>query len=294
MIKRKYRLKGHESFILRDGWLTKGIQAVEKDNGVFSKNSGADALGVGTNMAKAIRYWMRTAGVTRDVPQKGVQLTEIGKTIAKYDPYIEDPFTLWILHCKIAGNFEQATAWNVFFNKMDLTSAFTRDDMFKMEQELILEETGEEEVSERSLRDDCTAILSMYSEKGDQGDDPEDKRISPFEELGLISRVAKGKYVKTRPIMNKLDPLVFLFLIMEELNANGSMQIDYTTDGYNMPGKLLNLNRIIVNDFLDTLQMKKFIIVNRTAGLDIIYPDQSKELTPVDLLTMHYERDITS
>ena len=294
MIKRKYRLKGHESFILRDGWLTKGIQAVEKDNGVFSKNSGADAVGVGTNMAKAIRYWMRTAGVTRDVPQKGVQLTEIGKTIAKYDPYIEDPFTLWILHCKIAGNFEQATAWNVFFNKMDLTSAFTRDDMFKMEQELILEETGEEEVSERSLRDDCTAILSMYSEKGDQGDDPEDKRISPFEELGLISRVAKGKYVKTRPIMNKLDPLVIFFLIMEELNANGSMQIDYTTDGYNMPGKLLNLNRIIVNDFLDTLQMKKFIIVNRTAGLDIIYPDQSKELTPVDLLTMHYERDITS
>lgn len=294
MIKRKYRLKGHESFILRDGWLTKGIQAVEKDNGVFSKNSGADVLGVGTNMAKAIRYWMRTAGVTMDVPQKGVQLTELGKTIAKYDPYIEDPFTLWVLHCKIAGNFEQATAWNVFFNKMDLTSAFTRDDMFKMEQELILEETGEEEVSERSLRDDCAAILSMYSEKEDQGDDPEDKRISPFEELGLISRVAKGKYVKTRPIMNKLDPLIVLFLIMEELNANGSMQIDYTTDGYNMPGKLLNLNRIMVNDFLDTLQTKKFIIVNRTAGLDIIYPDQSKELTLMDLLTMHYERGITS
>ena len=294
MIKRKYRLKGHESFILRDGWLTKGIQAVEKDNGVFSKNSGADALGVGTNMAKAIRYWMRTAGVTVDVPQKGVQLTELGKTIAKYDPYIEDLFTLWILHCGIASNFEQATAWNVFFNKMDLTSAFTRDDMFKMEQELILEETGEEEVSERSLRDDCTAILSMYSEKGDQGDDPEDKKISPFEELGLISRVAKGKFVKTRPIMNKLDPLVILFLIMEELNANGSMQIDYATDCHNMPGKLLNLNRIMVNDFLDTLQAKKFIIVNRTAGLDIIYPDQSKELTPVDLLTMHYERGITS
>ena len=134
----------------------------------------------------------------------------------------------------------------------------------------------------------------MYSEKGEQGDDPEDKKISPFEELGLISRVAKGKFVKTRPIMNKLDPLVILFLIMEELNANGSMQIDYTTDGPGMPGKLLNLNRIMVNDFLDTLQAKKFIIVNRTAGLDIIYPDRSKELTPVELLTMHYERGTTS
>lgn len=83
MIKRKYRLKGHESFILREGWLTKGIQAVEKDSGVFSKNAGADALGVGTNMAKSIRYWMKTAGVTMDVPQKGVQLTELGKIIAQ-------------------------------------------------------------------------------------------------------------------------------------------------------------------------------------------------------------------
>ena len=49
-----------------------------------------------------------------------------------------------------------------------------------------------------------------------------------------------------------------------------------------------------VNDFLDDLQTKKFIIVNRTAGLDIIYPDKSKDLTPVDLLTMYYERGITS
>ena len=78
------------------------------------------------------------------------------------------------------------------------------------------------------------------------------------------------------------------------MNADGSMQIDYATDGYNMPGKLLNLNRIMVNDFLDDLQTKKFIIVNRTAGLDIIYPDKSKDLTPVDLLTMYYERGITS
>ena len=41
----KIRLKGHETFILREGWLTKGLAAVEKDGTVFSKNSGADALG---------------------------------------------------------------------------------------------------------------------------------------------------------------------------------------------------------------------------------------------------------
>ena len=55
MRSKEYRLKGHESFILRDGWLTKGLRAVFQDSKVFSKFSGADALGVGTNMAKAIR-----------------------------------------------------------------------------------------------------------------------------------------------------------------------------------------------------------------------------------------------
>ena len=46
----KFRFKGHESFILRDGWLTKGLVAVKEDPFVFTKNKGADALGVGTNM----------------------------------------------------------------------------------------------------------------------------------------------------------------------------------------------------------------------------------------------------
>ena len=66
------------------------------------------------------------------------------------------------------------------------------------------------------------------------------------------------------------------------------MQIDYITDGPNMPGKILNLNRIMVNDFMDALQNKGYIIVNRTAGLDIIYPDQCKGLTQMNLLKMHY------
>ena len=55
--KNKYRFKGHESFILREGWLNKGLFEIEKNAKVFSENYGADELGVGPNMAKSIRYW---------------------------------------------------------------------------------------------------------------------------------------------------------------------------------------------------------------------------------------------
>lgn len=289
MDKRKYKLKGHESFIIRDGWLTKGIMAVDKDSRLFSVNSGADALGVGTNMAKSIRYWMRAGGLTTVINNKGVILTDIGRIIYENDPYFEDPFSLWIVHANIASNFELATSWYLFFNHMMLTSAFSRDDLFDLMKSLIIEYTGDQTPSDRSIRDDCSAILAMYSRNNGAGDDPEEKRNSPFEELGLICHTG-NKYSKKRPMVDKIDPLLVLFLIIERLNEEKSMQIDSLTEDANMPGNILNLNRIAVNDFLDILQNKGYITVNRTAGLDIIYPEKCKSMTRINVTEEYYKR----
>lgn len=37
MGKNKYRFKGHESFILREGWLNKGLYEVDRNPKVFQK-----------------------------------------------------------------------------------------------------------------------------------------------------------------------------------------------------------------------------------------------------------------
>lgn len=79
--------------------------------------------------------------------------------------------------------------------------------------------------------------------------------------------------------------------MIDKLNEEGSVQIDFISEGENMPGKILNLNRIAVNYFLDDLQAKKLITVNRTAGLDIIYPDQCKLLQKEELIKLHFERN---
>ena len=47
------KIKGHEKFILREGWLTKGIRGVSEDAHLFSGNDGADKLGVGTKILDA-------------------------------------------------------------------------------------------------------------------------------------------------------------------------------------------------------------------------------------------------
>ena len=90
MTKIKYRFKGHESFILREGWLNKGMREVRNDPFVFSQNYGADVLEVGPNMAKAIRYWMRTCGLLDERGKQGVFLSKLGEQIWEYDKYLEE------------------------------------------------------------------------------------------------------------------------------------------------------------------------------------------------------------
>lgn len=287
MNKRDYRLKGHESFVLREGWLTKGLKAVHDNPRVFSENSGADALGVGTNMAKSIRYWMRTAELTEESQREGVKLTECGNLIFKNDPYFEDIFSLWVVHANICRNFKLATSWNIFFNNIDVTF-FKRDELIHMMTENIINITGDTTPPARSITDDCAAILHMYTENGDTSPDPEEKKTSPFAVLGFLNRIDANTFERQHPAMDAIDPLLILYVITDKLGKEGVLSIDDIVSGNNMPGKVFNLNRVIVNEYLDQLQNKGYIRVNRTAGLDVVYPVENS--TAYATLQEHYER----
>lgn len=281
-----FRIKGHESFIPREGWLNKGIHAVAQDSTVFTKNAGADTLGVGTNMAKSIRYWLKTMGLTIDAGGRGVTLSELGEIIARNDPYIEDIFTLWILHTNLARNKELATSWFLFFNEIDV-STFKREELNEMMMDHLLTLTGANSLPERSVRDDCSAILAMYGPSKEKSNDPEDKNASsPFAQLGLLAVLGKDGYEKIRPAADAISPLLIYYILSDELLAAGSLSIDKLVQGINMPGKILNLNRVILNDYLDALQNQEHIIVNRTAGLDVIYPDSC--ITATDAISLYY------
>ena len=49
------RLKGHEKFHLREGWIAKGLYGVSANPRVFSGSDGTDQLGVGTNISSLPR-----------------------------------------------------------------------------------------------------------------------------------------------------------------------------------------------------------------------------------------------
>lgn len=268
----KYRLKGHESFILREGWLTKGLFAVEENPKLFAENFGADDLGVGTNMAKAIRYWMKAADIIKETGKARAVLTEFGRLLLEKDAYLEDYFFLWLIHCKLVSNREQATSWYFFFQILE-KEEFTKQDLEEELQEYLLEKIGAEEISHRSLQDDCDAILQMYVKRHIKEINPEEKKISPFWRLGLVQQQG-AKFQKVQPDLSKLDALIVLFTLqncLERQQGYYSVSIENLMMQEQSPGKILHLKKSFLIQYLEELEQKKYLTLNRTAGLDMVY-----------------------
>ena len=92
----KIRLQGHEKFALREGWLNKGITRVEQNPTVFLGKEAPDVFGIGNNMVKSLRYWLKAFGLIVEKGTLGVHLSNCAKVIREYDPYFENIFTHFV------------------------------------------------------------------------------------------------------------------------------------------------------------------------------------------------------
>src|SRR5437867_3436331 len=87
---------GHETFVLRYGWLKKAFDAAQDNPSVFNAEDAVVQLGVGKNMVRSIRYWALACGVLQEEPKsRGLRLlpTDLGRFLFGWsgqDPYLED------------------------------------------------------------------------------------------------------------------------------------------------------------------------------------------------------------
>lgn len=281
----KYKLKGHEKFPLREGWMNKGIFAA-KENGthVFLENQGPDVLGVGTNMVKSIRYWMQACGMLEKDGNKE-KLSDMAEIIFENDPYFEDVFSLWLLHSNIAKNIEQATVWYMFFNRFQADSFSKADLQGKIRQELF-NYVGQQ-VTESSLKDDIDVLLNMYSKGEIRNEDPEDKNVSPLYALGILKK-EDGTFYKVQPDLRKLDNTLVLYEISCLFETEKSLSIERISAGEKSLGAIYHMTMVTVNEYLDNLEALGYIRVDRTAGLDMVYPIDIKK--PIEIIKDHYNK----
>ncbi len=188
-----YIFTRHETFHPRFGWLKKGFDLASADKEVFTKDDAPVVLGVGKNMVKSIRYWCYAFKVLDEYQTTGTRArkyspTPFGEALlceGGWDPYLEDPASLWLLHWYLLKSPCYATAWHYTFNVFH-HNIFTSEDLSNALSEFMDQASLSSKPNFSSLNKDITCLLRMYLAPSNKKTLKEESLDCPFNELGLI------------------------------------------------------------------------------------------------------------
>lgn len=192
----------HETFHPRYGWLKKGFDKATVDNSVFLKEDAPVILGVGKNMARAIRYWCTAfkvlwEGTTSNGKKARIDIpTEFGKKLLGndgWDPYLEDTASIWLLHWKLLTSPCYAAAWYFafcVFRKVE----FTQEELLRSLKEFNEQNFPTMAVADSSLIKDINCLLRMYVPHFASKGPIEDTLNCPFNELNIIIPAGDSKH----------------------------------------------------------------------------------------------------
>ncbi len=280
----KLKLKRHESFSIREGWLAKGIKNVREYRNVFALPNATDILGIGTNMIKSLKYWM-TATRLIEEENREIMLSDFGSIIYEYDPYLEDIFSWWLIHINMITNVDDSYIYSLFFNKCNLKT-FTKRELYEKLYTLLTNEKLT--FNEKILQDEVNMIIKTYT-VDEKIDNPENNFICPLSELNLIKKVDRDTYEKNRPEIRNLPFWVVYYIICLLLDDRDNISIDELLKEENSPAKLLNMDKNLINEYLDEMKKNDLIIINRTAGINMVY--LKKKLSLNEIAEEYFRRD---
>ena len=191
----------HETFHPRYGWFRKAYAVTKRDSQIFTHVNAPVLIGVGKNMVRSIRFWGLAAKLIEDGQTPGLVPTEFGHALfgeSGWDPYMEDPGTLWLLHWKLLAPPSLLPVWWIAFNEFHPVE-FT-DEVIDHAVGVGLESVGEwtKQPHPSSVKKDISALMRTYApaERSKRsGNSIDDLLDCPLRELGLIRRSqATGSY----------------------------------------------------------------------------------------------------
>ena len=274
----------HESFYPRVGWLWKAVTHAERIPDVFLRPDATVELGVGKNMVRAIRYWgvamrMLEEFPHPDHPRRSLSRpTRLGRLLFGsngWDPYLEDPRTLWLLHWVLNRPPSEATAWQLLFGLWSRVD-FSEQEALAWLQERASREPEWPSVAPASLRRDVQCIVQMYGPPRRQNR-ADDLVESPFRDIGLLA-FAAGDSARWRFVYGPkpgLTPELVAFACLDYAareSSGSTITLSRLALEPFSPGFLMRLTEAQISRALQT-------VAADTGGLEVIAPVGVRQLT---------------
>lgn len=249
----KGHFTGHETFPLRYGWLKKVVDALSSEDdrareSTFNPDFAMSHFGVGKNMVMAMRHWALAAGVIETKDRNQYQVSDFGRRLLSddgFDPYLEYPASLWLLHWKLAGTPDRTTTWYWAFNHYAAPQLDREALMADIGR--LARERGWTRVAKNTVRRDIDCFFRTYAfSKSKHGAVTEDSLECPLAELGLVApTLTKGVYTFNRGPKDDLPGSVVAYALAEfwrRFTSAQTITVESLTHEPGSPGRVFKLD----------------------------------------------------
>lgn len=251
----------HETFCPRYGWLKKGFDRVLEDPYIFDKPNVIELLGVGKNMVRAIRFWCMAFHIIGPADRSGqlrlsgpMQAEPLGKALLSddgWDPFLEDPASLWLLHWKLFVPPISASTWSLAIN-LNLPYAFTLRDISQFLVERKDRFPSLRRYSNSSIHKDASCFIRMYASTRREASEEIE---CPFTDLALLGSDERSTYFFRMDEKLSLPDLIFLAACFDYAfhtqPSLRSISLNKLTYEFNSPGSAFKLSETEVGHRLE-------------------------------------------
>ena len=288
----------HETFHPRFGWLKKGFDGADNDAEIFLKNDAHIRLGVGKNMALSIRYWCIAFKILEELLTSNRSIlhnipTDFGSKMFQdtgWDPYLDNPGSLWLLHWKLLQSSCLATSWFYVFNGFRKVDFLPEDLLVGLQR--FRDQIGSR-VADSSLQKDVSCLLRMYVEPNQRSTADEESLICPFSEMGIIQATSGSRYSFIFGSKPTLPDEVILFACLEFAacvsHGQKSISISRLLYEVNSPGLVFKLTESALCFAIEQIARKTDkITLSENAGIiQLTFKHDPRQLA-FELLNTYY------
>ena len=262
----------HETFHPRFGWLKKGYDLAIADPNIFLREDAPVVLGVGKNMVRSIRYWCSAFKVLVESERQLVP-TPLGQQLLDnkgWDPFLENPASLWLLHWNLLKAPCKATAWAYAFGEFqaaEFTPEHLVDDLRDYANGFSVN------IADSSLRKDVNCILRMYADQESKKGPTEDSIDCPFTALRLLYSVGDGRRYEFQVGPKETLPAEIVVAVCLEFagiseNESSAMGISRLAHLAGSPGRAFKLSETAIAEAIEQVaRQREDLFISDSAGL---------------------------
>lgn len=289
----QYNFSGHDTFPFRYTWLSKGVQKLRVYPDLFSQEDAMVILGVGKNMVRSIKHWCETLGLIANPARGEYVVTTLGNNLFGkdgWDPYLENPGTLWLLHWKLASRFERSSTWYLAFTRWSAPQ-FSKQQLLTWILNQI-DDVSKVRATKNSLKRDIDVFVRTYiPARTGKAKFIEDSFDCPLVDLGLLNEVDKNLYTFVKGEKSSLPKEIFYYALTEYWEQNASDQNTLSFEsilyGPSSLGRVFCLTENSLYTRLEKMPRWTGMSYDDNAGMRTVY--RQRKIRPMNILTKYYK-----